>query len=305
MSYIDLHMHSNYSDDGEYSPQELVDLCTHKNIKYFSISDHNSASGIEEASEYCKGKNIEIIPAIELDCHIDGVNLHVLGYGIDHNNLLFKQIGENIVNQEQQASRKRMNLVRSLGIQFSDEVIHKLSRNGVVTGEMIGEAALIFDKDKSNPKLQPYRETGSRSDNPYVNFYWDYCAQGKPAYVEIRYISLADAIVTIEEAGGIPILAHPGNNVKENKELLEKIANNGIKGLEVYSSYHNKEQETFYKKFSIDHNLLITSGSDFHGRIKPSIQIGSTDCEGNEDGIIKSLLNALKHRKHITSIEGI
>lgn len=289
MSYIDLHMHSYYSDDGEFEPKQLIDLCLEKNIKYFSIADHNSVRGIKEAKEYCVGKNINIIPAIELDCTFNEINLHVLGYGIDYDKTVFYDIEDNIIKQEQFASKKRMKLVKELGIDFSDDVINSLSRNGVVNGEMIAEAAMKFDKNHENPLLMPYYENGSRSDNPYVNFYWDYCAQGKAAYAEVNFISLQEAINIIEESGGIPILAHPGNNIKENINLLEQIISCGIKGIEVYSSYHSKEQVEFYKKFSLKHKLLLTCGSDFHGKTKPSIVIGGTDCEGIEDKIISQL----------------
>lgn len=289
MSYIDLHMHSYYSDDGEFEPKQLIDLCLEKNIKYFSIADHNSVRGIKEAKEYCVGKNINIIPAIELDCTFNEINLHVLGYGIDCDKTVFYDIEDNIIKQEQFASKKRMKLVKELGIDFSDEVINSLSRNGVVNGEMIAEAAMKFDKNHENPLLMPYYENGSRSDNPYVNFYWDYCAQGKAAYAEVSFISLQEAINIIEESGGIPILAHPGNNIKENINLLEQIISCGIKGIEVYSSYHSREQVEFYKKFSLKHKLLLTCGSDFHGKTKPSIVIGGTDCEGIEDKIISQL----------------
>lgn len=289
MSYIDLHMHSYYSDDGEFEPKQLIDLCLEKNIKYFSIADHNSVRGIKEAKEYCVGKNINIIPAIELDCTFNEINLHVLGYGIDYDKTVFYDIEDNIIKQEQFASKKRMKLVKELGIDFSDEIINSLSRNGVVNGEMIAEAAMKFDKNHENPLLMPYYENGSRSDNPYVNFYWDYCAQGKAAYAEVSFISLQEAINIIEESGGIPILAHPGNNIKENINLLEQIISCGIKGIEVYSSYHSKEQVEFYKKFSLKHKLLLTCGSDFHGKTKPSIVIGGTDCEGIEDKIISQL----------------
>lgn len=289
MGYIDLHMHSYYSDDGEFEPKQLIDLCLEKNIKYFSIADHNSVRGIKEAKEYCVGKNINIIPAIELDCTFNEINLHVLGYGIDYDKTVFYDIEDNIIKQEQFASKKRMKLVKELRIDFSDEVINSLSRNGVVNGEMIAEAAMKFDKNHENPLLMPYYENGSRSDNPYVNFYWDYCAQGKVAYAEVSFISLQEAINIIEESGGIPILAHPGNNIKENINLLEQIISCGIKGIEVYSSYHSREQVEFYKKFSLKHKLLLTCGSDFHGKTKPSIVIGGTDCEGIEDKIISQL----------------
>jgi len=290
MSYIDLHMHSVYSDDGEFQPKQLVDFCLDKKIKYFSITDHNCVKAIDEAKEYCKDKDIEIIPAVELDCTIDGINLHVLGYGIDYHSPIFNEIEKNIIWQEQTASPKRMKLIRELGIDFSDEVITLLSRNGVVNGDMIAEAAMQFDKNHVNPLLKPYFENGSRSDNPYVNFYWDYCAQGKPAYAEVKFISLQEAIKTIEQNGGVPILAHPGNNVKENGVLLETIIRCGIRGMEVYSSYHSQEQVLFYKEFALKHNLLLTCGSDFHGKTKPSISIGCVECESNEERIIATLI---------------
>lgn len=293
MSYLDLHLHSFYSDDGEFEPKTLVDLCIERKIKYFSIADHNCVKAIEEAKVYCKDKGIEIIPAIELDCTFDGVNLHVLGYGIDYRSPIFNEIQEDIMLQEQTASKKRMKLIRKIGIDFSDEIIGTLSRNGIVTGEMIAEAAMQFDKDHINPLLQPYYENGSRSDNPYVNFYWDYCAQGKPAYAEVKFISLQEAIKVIVENGGVPVLAHPGNNLKENNTLLEAIIACGVKGIEVYSSYHSKNQVSFYKEFALKHKLLLTCGSDFHGKIKPGISIGCSNCENNEEGIILALKGAL------------
>ncbi|WP_238881934.1 PHP domain-containing protein [Clostridium sp. YIM B02551] len=294
MSYIDLHMHSNYSDDGEFSPKTIVDLCLEKKLKYFSIADHNSVKAISEAKKYCQDKNITIIPGIELDCTINGVNLHLLGYGVDYNNPIFNEIEENIISQEQFASKKRMKLVREQGIEFSDDYINSISRNGVVNGEMIAEAAMEFDKYKKNPLLKPYYENGERSDNPYVNFYWDYCSQGKPAYAEVKFISLKEAINIILESGGVPVLAHPSNNVKEREELLKEIIESGIKGMEVYSSYHNKEQTEYYKESVLKNNLISTCGSDFHGKTKPSIKLGSTECENSEEEIIEGLRKFIK-----------
>lgn len=297
MSYIDLHMHSIYSDDGEFQPKELADLCFKKNIRYFSIADHNSTKAIAQAKEYCKDEYIEIIPAVELDCTIDGVNLHVLGYGIDYEDPIFNKIEENIIRQEQVASKVRMSLIRKLGIDFSDEDINALSRNGVVNGEMIAEAAMKLDKEQKNPLLKPYYENGSRCDNPFVNFYWDYCAQGKPAYAKVDFISLEEAIKIIENTGGVAVLAHPGNNVKEDGNLLEAIISFGIKGIEVYSSYHNEKQVQYYKEAALKNKLILTCGSDYHGKTKPNISIGSSECENNEEEIIlelKKLLNLIK-----------
>ena len=40
----DLHIHSFYSNDGEFSPEQLVENCNICNIKVMSITDHNTVA---------------------------------------------------------------------------------------------------------------------------------------------------------------------------------------------------------------------------------------------------------------------
>jgi len=302
MASIDLHLHSLYSDDGQLIPTELVDMCILNGVKYAAIADHNSAKGVPEAIRASRWKDIEIIPAIELDCMFKGINLHILGYGIDWTNPIFDENEAYLHRQEQLASNARLRLIRKAGIEFDDQVIAALAKDGVVNGEIIAEAAMLFDINHKNPLLQPYYEGGTRSDNPYVNFYWDYCHQGKVGYVEIKYISLQEVVKMISENNGIPILAHPGIMVKEDRGLLEEIIANGVSGIEVFSSYHSAEQTLFYKEFSESHHILITCGSDFHGKIKPKISIGSTKCEEREFEIIQALKQAIRSPSKIKGI---
>lgn len=49
--FIDLHMHSLYSDDGEFTPKELVEMCRDKGIEIMAIADHNSVRAVKEARE--------------------------------------------------------------------------------------------------------------------------------------------------------------------------------------------------------------------------------------------------------------
>ena len=83
MSIIDLHMHSFYSDDGEYTPTELVDMCYASGIQIMAIADHNWIKANNEAFLRCKELGMTYIPAIEVDCTYKGVNLHIVGYGVD------------------------------------------------------------------------------------------------------------------------------------------------------------------------------------------------------------------------------
>jgi 3',5'-nucleoside bisphosphate phosphatase len=287
---LDLHMHSNISNDGEYTPSKLMELCYAAGLKIVALADHNSVRGIQEAKESAEKLGMEFITGIELDCQFQGTNLHLLGYRIDENLSDFYENQKDILAKEQAASSKRLKLVKNLGIYFEEDKVLDLAIEGVVTGEMIAEVALEDKRNENNALLEPYRKDGNRSDNPYVNFYWDFCAQGKPAYVEVKFISLENAIRLVKKAGGIAVLAHPGANIKEDKEKLEGIVACGIDGIEVYSSYHSESTIEFYKNQAKRFNLIKTLGSDFHGKTKPAIKLGNMDC-GKE----KYFYNILKN----------
>ena len=90
--FIDLHMHSLYSDDGEFTPTQLVEKCYDAGIRIMAIADHNSVKAIDEAKSVAKEKGILYIPAVEIDCTYEGINLHVLGYGIDYHHHDFVEL---------------------------------------------------------------------------------------------------------------------------------------------------------------------------------------------------------------------
>ncbi|MBD7910635.1 PHP domain-containing protein [Clostridium sp. Sa3CVN1] len=291
---VDLHLHSYYSDDGEYTPKELIDIGYKNKMSVLAIADHNSTQGVKEAVSYGKTLGITVIPAIELDCTYNNINLHVLGYGVNPDYEKFEENRINILNQEKRAAAKKVQIIKELGIYVDDDKVKEISKDGVVTGEIIAEVALGDERNKDNKLLKEYFPGGNRDDNPYVNFYWDFCSQGKPAYVEIKYITLTEAINMINRAGGVAVLAHPGNNIKENIDILDGIVEEGIVGIEAFSSYHSEYQRDFYIEQASRLKLSLTCGSDFHGKTKPKIQIGSVDCTSKKkeilDGLIKHWL---------------
>ncbi|MFV0394747.1 MAG: PHP domain-containing protein, partial [Coprobacillaceae bacterium] len=189
-NYIDLHMHSKYSDDGEFTPESLVKQCLEAGIKIMAIADHNSVQAIDEEIESCNKVGLRCIPAIEIDCTFKGVNLHVVGYGMDYKHEEIKILEENVLRQELACSSKKLELTNQLGFSLVKEDLEALSDTGVWTGEMFADALLSKEEYKDHELLKPYREGGNRSDNPPVNFYWDYYAQGKPCYTEIIFPTL-------------------------------------------------------------------------------------------------------------------
>lgn len=277
-NYIDLHMHSKYSDDGHFTPLELVSQCQKAGIEIMAIADHNSVKAIDEAIKHAEELGVTCIPAIEIDCTYKGVNLHVVGYGMDYHQEDVKRLEDNVLNQELNCSNEKLKLTNALGFQLTKEDLDVLSDNGVWTGEMFGEALLSKDEYKDHELLKPYREGGARSDNPFVNFYWDFYAQGKPCYTEIIFPSLQETIELIHKYGGKAVLAHPGNNLKGQYELFDEMVEIGLDGVEAFSSYHSQEAIDYFYHKSLEYDLMVTCGSDYHGHTKPSIHLGDSQC---------------------------
>lgn len=289
MSSIDLHMHSDISLDGEFTPTELAVMCKENKLEVVALTDHNSIRGIREMEKVLSQSRVRMIHGIELDCTYEELDLHVLGYGIDVEDKRFMEIEQDILSQEEATSEKRMEILLDMGILFEQSEVKKLARDGVVVGEMIAEAALEDKRNENNPLLTPYRVGGNRSENPYVNFFWDFCAQGKPAFLPIQYMSFTEAITLINKTGGIAVIAHPANTVKRNEKVITDMVQQGIVGMESYSSYHTSDDRQYYHELAERLGIMETMGSDFHGKNKPSVSLGNTYGEGKEAKTIKNL----------------
>ena len=112
-------------------------------------------------------------------------------------------------------------------------------------------------------------------DDAFDNF----LGNDKPAYVDKYRIECADAVETIANAGGVPVLAHPGllniSNENELNHLVGNLKEMGIRGIEVYYPEHTPQQTKEFAESAEHYELLMTGGTDFHGSIIPEIKMGS------------------------------
>ena len=288
MSKIDLHIHSCFSDDGEFSPAEIMRQCREQNMELVAIADHNSVRGAALAMEEAEG--VQVISGVELDCVCCGRNFHLLGYGFDIGRREFSEIEQDIIRQEKTAAEEKIRLFRNAtGLPVSVSEILAAAPDGVVTGEMIAEYALSLEQAEQYEILKPYLPGGEKSDMPNVRFYWDFFSEGKAAYVPIRYMELRDAAALIHDAGGIAVLAHPGQNLGGDDTLLYGIIEEGIDGIEAFSSYHSQEASARYVKIAEENGLLVTCGSDFHGKHKPNIRLGGHGALWEDERIMEGI----------------
>lgn len=285
MSKIDLHMHSNISTDGTHSVAELIQMAKDKEMKTIALTDHNSVRGVKEAISLGKEAGINVIPGIEIDTMCDGIDFHMLAYGIDFESEEFQKIEQHFYDDMIEKSwQAAENFIKLFSLDVSKEVLESIAVRGVIVPEDLGDYLLKQAAYEDAEFLKPYRPGGSRSDNPNVNFYWDYFAQGGIAYVKEDRTPYEEIIDVIHRTGGIAVIAHPNVNFKGKDEILEKVLEK-VDGIEVFSSYHTEELCEKYFALAKKHQLKVSCGSDFHGQHKPKIQIGGIPGIGVEERI--------------------
>jgi len=289
MRSIDLHIHSSFSSDGEFSPGEIVKMSKKMGLQVISITDHNSIKGVKPGMEAAEAVGLTLIPGIEIDCLFDDLNLHVLGYNIDIENPAFLAIEKNAIEQEFAFFPKLITRLQELGFHVQQEDVLKFVSKPIPCEEDVGEYLIHSAKNRDDLRLLPYREGGTRDDNPLFNFYLDFCSYGKPAYIDRQYPELGSVVQIITDSGGIPILAHPGESLPDPDKLLQPVIKEGILGIEVFSSYHTPEMTRYFKSKADELDILFTCGSDFHGKNKPAIALGSVECSGMEAHILQGL----------------
>ena len=271
---IDLHIHTNASSDGQHPPGEILKMARQKGLRAIAFADHNTVDNVEEGFRLSAKWGIEFLPCMELNTLHHNLDLHILAYFIDPRSSELQSWLEEIRQKKVEQAKRRMEKLNESGFFFTEGDLQKYSDGRIPTGMSYLKAILSHRENQSDPRLRPYID-GTRSNSPYVNFYRDYLRGGKPAFVPMEDVSTIAAIQKIKGMGGIPVLAHPSDTGEEN---ILHLVQNGLEGLEVYSPYHNPQQQEAFRVFAESNGLLITAGSDFHGKeIKPDVDLGQVD----------------------------
>ena len=292
----DLHMHSSYSLDGEFSIKDLLAKCQEHKLSTVSLTDHNSVKGVGEAIEMAHSAGMTVIPGIEIDCIYNGIDLHILGYDIKWESTDFLSLEDEVNRKIMEAFPEMLRLLKKSGITVDGDEVIALAKGRPPVAEQIAETLITNPVYHSNALLKPYLPGGSRSDMPYINFYHDYFAQGRPAYVKIDYMPYSEAIDLIKSQAGIPIVAHPGVNLRNQEAVINELLDKGALGLEAFNNYHDYDQINYFAGIADHRHLLLTCGSDFHGKNKPLIQPGLfKQVNRFEDKVDKSIRVILKH----------
>jgi predicted metal-dependent phosphoesterase TrpH len=243
ISRVDLHLHSTASD-GQFSPSELVAMALERNLLAIAITDHDTTEGIDEALDAARGTELEIIPGVEISAHVPHEEVHLLGYYIDHHDPVLEKKLCAFRKARLRRAKEMLAKLTALGFPLQWKMVAKLAGGGSVGRPHIAQAMLEMGYVAS-------------TDEAFAL----YIGRNGPAYADRYKLTPSEAVSMIEEARGLPVLAHPLKVTHFLPSLIEQ----GLVGLEVY--YNGYLAEDIRELASLAHkfDLIPTGGSDFHG----------------------------------------
>lgn len=254
MGKADLHIHSIYSD-GTDSAAELIEIMKRAGISVFSVTDHDGL-GFYDNRDYELPEGMVIIPGIEFSCIADGIKCHILGYGMDTDNaLLRKAVADGGKLREKKLDIRLNCLFEKHGIRFDEKEVDELRKIPSAGKPHIARKLIEHGYGDTVAEVIKKYLTGMPGENDRI---------------DAKYA--VDAIVA---SGGVPVWAHPlggeGEKRLEKREFRKRfylLKKYGIQGLECFYSRYSLKEEEYLASVAEKNRLLITGGSDYHGRNK-------------------------------------
>jgi len=265
---IDLHIHSTASD-GTLTPAEIVAHACNLGLAAIAITDHDTVDGVHQILKNGFPQDIQFLSGVELSTApppgfpCQG-SLHLLGYG-------FRCDDPDLADQLHTLQDARRNR--------NPKIIAKLQALGIdITVEELETPGAQRQTGRPHiAKLLVEKGVAASFDEAFDRF----LGNGKPAYVDKYRIECLHAIRLLRQAGGVAVLAHPAlihpTRPWALEDLLGALQTAGLQGLEVYYPEHSEAQTRHFLALARRHGMIATGGTDFHGSIKPGIEMGCAD----------------------------
>lgn len=248
MKRADLHIHTTHSD-GHLTPQQVIAEAITAGLSCIAITDHDTLSGylaLQANNQLPPPEQLAIIPGIEFSTDLPEHEVHILGYHLNPQHAGLVSQLQKLTQHRQQRVAKMVEKITALGYALNMEEVYIAAQQATSLGRPHIAKALV---------RKGYFSTVGAVFDALID-------KNAPAYVPHYKLTPQEVITLIRDAGGIPVLAHPGL-VKSDAVVADIIAL-GISGLEAYHPHHTPEEIKKYAAWATTEKLLITGGSDYH-----------------------------------------
>jgi len=273
MPRIDLHTHSDESD-GTFTPSEVVRRAAELGLDVVALTDHDTTSGLEEASEAAREVGVELVPGVEFSAEHQATSIHVLCYWMDVSNQELQTELQRLRDDRFRRGEMMIEKLQALGFDISFERVREIAGGGNIVRPHVAQAMV---------------EAGIVADE--AEAFGRYIADGGPAHVPKHALDPLDSVDLIVRAGGVCVLAHPGMWGAQSSvpdDLIASMAERGMVGLEVDHTDHTPEQRAIYRAMAERLGLVATGGSDCHGTRYDPIRLGTSLCDPEQFAALRA-----------------
>ncbi len=261
MRAVDLHVHSNQSD-GSMSPAELVGYAASKQLRAFALTDHDTVSGLAEAKRAAASfPELEVIPGIELSTEYEKRDIHIVGLYLNDRSPAFLAKLRAFQDSRVTRNEKMCRNLREAGIDITFQKLQAAFPESVITRAHYARYLLSAGYVQSLPE----------AFDRYIGDHTRY-------FVPREKVTPVQAVQLILQADGIPVLAHPTLYHMSDarlETLLALLKDAGLIGMECIYSTFTAAQERDMKRLADRFGLAYSGGSDFHGKAKPGLDLGT------------------------------
>jgi predicted metal-dependent phosphoesterase TrpH len=273
---VDFHVHSDASD-GTFSPSEIAYMS--KSFDVVALTDHDNTDGqaefLDAGAALCEdGRgNLQCITGVELSIEPgDGFDkFHLLALGIDVENPSLKQLLDKILKGRNGRNDAIVSNFRKLGMDMTLEGLAPYAHGEVLARPHF--ARWLIDNGYASSIAEAF-EKYLLSDSP---------AETR-CYAERWHPPREEVFATVHNAGGLAVMAHPkfwknewkksGVDFAVAQRGLEELKEMGLDGVEAIYQANTLQENVEFTRISTKLGFLKTAGSDFHGKNKPTIELG-------------------------------
>ena len=243
----DLHVHSTFSD-GSDSIEEIICLANGRGLDAVAIMDHDTLSHMAHIPT---GAGLRVIAGVEVSAfhYKSNTRVHVLGY-----NPQKPEVITALTQPFLEARNKN-----------SEKQVDVLIRNGYSID--IGKLARADGKYLYKQHIMDWLVATGQAPDMFGDFYKSIFKNNGICAFSAEYVDADDAIRAVKEAGGLAVVAHPGQ--QRNFGLIPGFVDLGLDGLELNHHTHSEGDRDIIREYAGRFGLFLTGGSDYHGRYEP------------------------------------
>ena len=253
---MDLHSHTTASD-GSLSPEQLVIQAARQGLRVLAITDHDTTEGLPPAMSEARRWDLTVVPGVEISTISGPEEIHLLGYFVDLGNVALQELLARTRQARWDRAQKMLARLADLGLPLEWERLSEIASESASIGRPHVAATML--------------EAGYVGSFNEAFDMW--IGRGRPAYIERYKLAPEEAIQLVRQSGGLPVLAHPYfctwrgecTAALDLGHWLPRLRAAGLEGIEAYYPRYTRSLNRKLLGLAIEHGLLITGGSDFHG----------------------------------------